>query len=250
MLLQFQQRHRSWISRSLTRSSHSRPTSVDSQRGHFCLLRLETDAILTSSLLSLRPASHSAGGHRSASLPVCLGSRNSGRCPKYNPVASANLRNESAETCQPLANQRRQCVGLTETRSRVEDLIQPLAVRRHAKINGCTLFPSMTASSRSQSYGAVKIPCQIVGSFMALPTKSCRLKLPIPTTFLALLQTVGGFWRQLSAVVEAAQSSGRCSSVMDFRTEKLRKIKSGAASYRGQNAVLGCHFERSGNALR
>ena len=69
---------------------------------------------------------------------------------------------------QLLADHRRQCVGLTKSRSRVEALIQPLVVRRQAKINGCTRFRSITASSRSQSYGAVDIPSHTRGSSIVL----------------------------------------------------------------------------------
>jgi hypothetical protein len=78
---------------------------------------------------------------------------------------------------QILEDQRRQCVGLTNSRSRVEALIQPLVVRRQAKINGCTRLPSITASSRSQSYGAVDIPSHTRGSSIVL-TWQRRSRLP------------------------------------------------------------------------
>lgn len=48
--LQLPQCQRSWISRLSTRSSHSRLTILEPQRGHFSPCRLETDAMLTFSV--------------------------------------------------------------------------------------------------------------------------------------------------------------------------------------------------------
>ena len=53
----------------------------------------------------------------------------------------------------------RQWVGRTSRRSRVCAFIQPCRLRRQGKTRGCGPSPSMTASSRSRSNGAVAIGC-------------------------------------------------------------------------------------------
>jgi hypothetical protein len=45
--------------------------------------------------------------------------------------------------------------------------IQPFVVRRHGNTSGCTRSPSITASSRSQLYGAVDIFSQTSASSIA-----------------------------------------------------------------------------------
>jgi hypothetical protein len=66
-----------------------------------------------------------------------------------------------------LLDPKRQCVGCTFTSFLVSACIQPPTVSRHANMSGCGPSPSMTASSRSQSKGALAISCHI-GSLCAL----------------------------------------------------------------------------------